>query len=338
MDLKQFDYELPEELIAQDPLSKRDSSRLLVVSKTSNELKDDTFSNIFSYLKSGDCLVLNDTKVFPARLYGKKESTLAKIEVLMLEEKSKDVYECLVKPAKRIKEKDIIIFSPLLIAECVGVLEEGIRLLLFKYNGILLEILESIGEVPLPPYIHKKLHNKNRYNTIYASFLGSAAAPTAGLHFTNELLEKISSIGVTIVKITLHVGLGTFRPVMEDDIMNHKMHEEKYIITKESAIVLNEAVKNNKRIIAVGTTVIRTLESNYNNGFTYGEYRTNIFIYPGYKFKIVDALITNFHLPKSTLIMLVSAFSSLEIIKNAYKHAVDNKYRFFSFGDSMFIS
>ena len=340
METKDFDYYLPEELIAQTPLVKRDSSRLLVLDKETGEIEHKHFNNIIDYLVPGDVLVLNDTKVLPARLIGIKEETDAVIEVLMLKETGVNTWECLSKPAKRVKIGTVIDFgNGKLKARCTGIGEEGIREFEFIYEGIFLEILESLGEMPLPPYIHEKLKEKDRYNTVYAKNIGSAAAPTAGLHFTKELLEKISKKGIKIEYVTLHVGLGTFRPVSVEKIEEHKMHSEYYIMSEETAKVLNEAKKNGNRIISVGTTSTRTLETIMS---LYGEFRecsgwTNIFIYPGYEFKAIDALITNFHLPKSTLIMLVSALAGREHILNAYNIAVEEKYRFFSFGDSMFI-
>ncbi len=340
METKDFDYYLPEELIAQTPLVKRDSSRLLVLDKKTGEIEHKHFNNIIDYLVPGDVLVLNDTKVLPARLIGIKEETDAVIEVLMLKETGVNTWECLSKPAKRVKIGTVIDFgNGKLKARCTGIGEEGIREFEFIYEGIFLEILESLGEMPLPPYIHEKLKEKDRYNTVYARNIGSAAAPTAGLHFTKELLEEISKKGIKIEYVTLHVGLGTFRPVSVEKIEEHKMHSEYYIMSEETAKVLNEAKKNGNRIISVGTTSTRTLETIMS---LYGEFRecsgwTNIFIYPGYEFKAIDALITNFHLPKSTLIMLVSALAGREHILNAYNIAVEEKYRFFSFGDSMFI-
>lgn len=334
-----FDFYLPEELIAQTPLDKRDSSKLLVLNKKTGDITHTHFSNIVDYLEEGDVLVLNDTKVMPARLYGTKEDTGAVIEVLMLKEKEKDTWEVLSKPAKRIKKGTIIKFSDKLKAECVGIGEEGIRILKFIYTGIFYEILDELGEMPLPPYIHEKLKDKDRYQTVYAKNIGSAAAPTAGLHFTKELINKIKEKGVKIEYITLHVGLGTFRPVNVEDVTKHKMHSEFYQMSSDTAKVLNEAKRNGNRIISVGTTSTRTLETVMN---LYGEFRecsgwTDIFIYPGYEFKAINALITNFHLPKSTLIMLVSALAGKDNIMKAYSEAVKNKYRFFSFGDSMFI-
>ena len=340
MKTEDFNFELPEELIAQTPLEKRDSSRLLVLDKESGKVEHRHFSEIIDYLTDNDVLVLNDTKVIPARLYGVKEDTDAHIELLLLSEKSKDEWECLTRPAKRVKVGTNIIFGDgSLKATCTEKGEEGICKFKLSYKGILLEILDKLGEMPLPPYIHEKLKDKDRYQTVYAKYDGSAAAPTAGLHFTPELLDKIKSKGVKIAYITLHVGLGTFRPVNVDDIKNHKMHSEYYVMNKETTDILNSAKKNKKRVISVGTTSTRTLETIMN---LYGEFKecsgnTDIFIYPGYKFKAIDALITNFHLPKSTLVMLVSAFAGRENILNAYKEAIDEKYRFFSFGDSMFI-
>lgn len=335
-----FDYELPLELIAQSPLEKRDTSKLLVLDKTTGEINHKHFTDIIDYLVEGDTLVLNDTKVIPARLYGIKETTGAHIEVLLLHEDKKDIWECLVRPAKRIKVGDIISFGDgLLKLECTSEKEEGIRNFKLIYNGILYEILDKLGEMPLPPYIHEKLGDKNRYQTVYAKNEGSAAAPTAGLHFTKELLEKLEKKGINIVYVTLHVGLGTFRPVSASDVSKHKMHSEFYMMSEKSANILNEAKKDNRRIISVGTTSTRVLETIMN---LYGCFKkcsgyTDIFIYPGYKFKAIDGLITNFHLPKSTLVMLVSALAGKENILNAYKIAVERKYRFFSFGDSMFI-
>ena len=334
-----FDFYLPEKLIAQTPLEKRDSSRLLVLDKETGNIEHQTFSNIVDYLNEGDILVLNDTKVMPARILGTKEDTGAVIELLMLKELEKDEWEVLSKPAKRIKIGTIVKFSDRLKAECIGIGEEGIRIFKFIYDGIFYEILDELGEMPLPPYIHEKLKDKDRYQTVYAKNIGSAAAPTAGLHFTKELMKKLKDKGVKIEYITLHVGLGTFRPVSVDDVTSHKMHSEFYQMDKKTAEVLNKAKENNNRIISVGTTSTRTLETIMN---LYGEFKecsgwTDIFIYPGYKFKAITSLITNFHLPKSTLIMLVSALAGKENILNAYSEAVKEEYRFFSFGDSMFI-
>ncbi len=332
-----FDFYLPEELIAQTPLKDRSSSRLLVLDRKTNTIEHKHFSDIIDYLDSNDLIVLNNTKVIQARLFGVKEDTKAKIEVLLLKEEN-NIWQTLVKPARRVKIGTIISFGDgLLKAKCVGEDEDGIRFFEMIYEGIFLEVLDKLGEMPLPPYIHEKLEDRDRYQTVYAKEAGSAAAPTAGLHFTKELMEKIKAKGITICYVTLHVGLGTFRPVSVDDVTTHKMHSEFYEIDEETANILNEAKKNNKRIISVGTTSTRTLETAYDNGFKKKNGWTDIFIYPGYKFKVVDAQITNFHLPKSTLIMLVSAFASKEIILNAYNEAVKEKYRFFSFGDSMFI-
>jgi S-adenosylmethionine:tRNA ribosyltransferase-isomerase len=336
-----FNYNLPERLIAQRPLEKRDNSKLLVLDKKTGNIEHTYFSNIIDYLDENDVLVLNDTKVIPARIVGVKEETGAVIELLLLKENSssKDVWECLAKPAKRIKVGSIVKFSDKLEAECVEVKDEGIRVFKLNYQGILYEILDELGEMPLPPYIHEKLKDKDRYQTVYAKNSGSAAAPTAGLHFTKELMKKIQDKNIKIVYITLHVGLGTFRPVNVSDVTKHKMHSEFYSMDSESAKILNDAKKCGKRIISVGTTTTRTLETIYG---LYNEFRacsgwTDIFIYPGYEFKAIDALITNFHLPKSTLVMLVSAFASKEYIMKAYQDAIDHEYRFFSFGDSMFI-
>lgn len=334
-----FDYYLPEELIAQVPIEKRDSSRLLVLDKNTGDVCHKHFSDIIDYLNEGDVLVLNDSKVIPARIIGIKEHTNAVIELLMLKSVGEDVWECLCKPAKRISVGTVVTFIDKLKCECVGVFDEGIRHFKFIYDGILMEILDELGEMPLPPYIHEKLSDKDRYQTVYAKNIGSAAAPTAGLHFTNELLSDIENKGVIIVSITLHVGLGTFRPVNVEDVTKHKMHSEYYEMSENVANILNSAKENGTKIISVGTTTTRTLETIYSkydcfkacSGFT------DIFIYPGYKFKAINSLITNFHLPKSTLIMLVSALAGKENIMNAYKIAVENKYRFFSFGDAMFI-
>lgn len=334
-----FNFELPQELIAQTPLKKRDDSKLLVLNKNTGEINHSKFSNIIDYLDDNDVLVLNDTKVLPARLYGVKEDTNALIEILMLKEIESDTWECLVKPAKRVKIDTIINFGNKLKAHCIGIKEEGIRVFKLEYEGILYEILDELGTMPLPPYIHEKLEDKDRYQTIYAKNVGSAAAPTAGLHFTESLLKKIKEKNITVAYITLHVGLGTFRPVNVEDVTNHKMHSEYYCMSSETAKILNEAKKNNKRIISVGTTTTRTLETIMN---LYNEFKecsgwTDIFIYPGYEFKAINALITNFHLPKSTLLMLVSALATKENIMKAYEEAIKNNYRFFSFGDSMFI-
>ena len=339
MKTNDFNYELPLELIAQTPIKERDHSRLLVLDKETGEINHERFDNIISYLNKGDVLVINNTKVMPARIIGVKEDTKAVIELLMLKNIENDTWECLCKHAKRVKIGTIIKFSDKLSAKCIEVKDEGIRIFVFIYDGIFYEILDELGEMPLPPYIHEKLNNKDRYQTVYAKEIGSAAAPTAGLHFTKELLERIKKKGIIIKEITLHVGLGTFRPVNVEDVTNHKMHSEFYMINEDTAKELNNAKKENRRIIAVGTTTTRTLETVMN---LYGEFKacsgfTDIFIYPSYKFKAINCLITNFHLPKSTLVMLVSAFAGKENIFNAYKVAVDNKYRFFSFGDAMFI-
>lgn len=340
MKTEDFDYYLPENLIAQTPLIKRDNSKLMVLDRKTGEIKHDIFYNIINYLNPGDTLVLNDTKVMPARIIGQKIDTSAVIELLLLKNINGDNWECLVKPAKRVKEGTIISFgSGKLKAKCVKVGEEGIREFTFLYNGIFYEILDELGSMPLPPYIKEKLTDKNRYQTVYAKNIGSAAAPTAGLHFTKELLSTIKAKGIQICYITLHVGLGTFRPVNVEDVTTHKMHSEFYSMSKDVADALNKAKKENKRIIAVGTTSTRTLETIMTKYGTFKETSgwTDIFIYPGYTFKAIDAQITNFHLPKSTLIMLVSAFATKEIILTSYEEAVKNKYRFFSFGDAMLI-
>lgn len=340
MNLDLFDYNLPEELIAQTPLEKRDEARLLVLDKVTGEIEHKKFYDIISYLEKGDTLVLNNTKVLPARLLGEKTDTHALIEVLLLKNLGENTWETLVKPARRIKEGTIVSFGDgRLKCKCTKVLDEGIRHFEFIYDGIFLEILDSLGAMPLPPYIHEKLEDKTMYNTVYAKEEGSAAAPTAGLHFTNELLKKIEEKGINICYVTLHVGLGTFRPVKVDDIKKHHMHSEYYSMSKEVAKKLNETKKNNKKIIAVGTTSTRVLETVMKNHNQFEESAgwTDIFIYPGYDYKAIDSLITNFHLPKSTLVMLVSALAGRENILNAYNKAVKDKYRFFSFGDAMFI-
>ena len=340
MKVEDFDYYLPENLTAQTPLEKRDTSRLLVLDKKTGEIEHKHFYDIIEYLNEGDTLVLNDTKVLPARLIGEKEETKAVIEILLLKNISGDDWECLVKPARRIKVGTIVTFgNGLLKAKCIKEEAEGIRHFTLIYSGILMEILEQLGTMPLPPYIHEKLADQSRYQTVYAKEIGSAAAPTAGLHFTKDLLEKIKEKGVNIAYITLHVGLGTFRPVSVDKVEEHKMHTEYYQMSKETAELLTKTKENHKRIISVGTTSTRTLETIMTK---YNEFKecsgwTNIFIYPGYEFKAIDALITNFHLPKSTLVMLVSALAGRENILNAYKTAVNEEYRFFSFGDAMLI-
>ena len=336
-----FDYYLPEELIAQTPLEKRDESRLLVLDKQNGNIYHKKFYNIIDYLNPGDTLVLNDTKVIPARIIGIKEETNAVIELLLLKNTDSNYWESLAKPAKRVKIGTIISFGDgLLKAKCIKVLEDGIRMFELIYDGILYEILDKLGTMPLPPYIHEKLDDQSRYQTVYAKNIGSAAAPTAGLHFTNDLLEKIKAKGVNIAYVTLHVGLGTFRPVNVSDVTKHKMHSEYYELNKENADLINETKNKGGKIVVVGTTTVRVLETVMSK---YGELKpcsgfTDIFIYPGYKYKIVDNLITNFHLPKSTLIMLVSALAGKDKIMEAYNKAVQEKYRFFSFGDAMFIT
>ena len=340
MRLEEFDYYLPEELIAQTPIKQRDASRLMVLDKKNGEICHKHFYDIIDYLNKGDTLVLNDTKVLPARLIGEKVSTKAVIEVLLLKNKEGDTWECLVKPARRIHVGDVVSFGDgLLKLTCTEVKDEGIRVFEASYEGIFYELLDKLGTMPLPPYIHEKLEDKDRYQTVYAKEVGSAAAPTAGLHFTEELLERIKEKGINIVYLTLHVGLGTFRPVKVEDVTKHKMHSEFYSLSKSVANTLNKTRENGKRIIAVGTTSTRTLETIYEK---FGEFRedsgfTDIFIYPGKEVKSIDGLITNFHLPKSTLIMLVSAIAGKDNILNAYNIAVKEKYRFFSFGDAMFI-
>lgn len=341
MKVDEFDYYLPEELIAQTPLKERDEARLLVLDKNTGDLEHKYFYNILDYLEKGDTLVLNDTKVLPARLIGEKSDTKAVIEILLLKNIENDVWECLTKPARRIKEGTVVSFGDgLLQAKCIEALEDGIRKYEFLYDGIFYEILDTLGTMPLPPYIHKKLDDSSMYQTVYAKELGSAAAPTAGLHFTESLLEKIKDKGVNICSVTLHVGLGTFRPVSVEKIEEHEMHSEYYTMSKEVAHLLNQTRENNHKIISVGTTscrVLETIATEYNGKFKSKSGFTNIFIYPGYKFQGIDTLITNFHLPKSTLLMLVSALAGQEIILHAYKVAVDNQYRFFSFGDAMII-
>ena len=340
MKIEEFDYPLDESLIAQTPLLKRDESKLMVLNRRNGDIKHQKFFEIIDYLKPGDALVLNDTKVIPARLIGTKKETGATIEILLLNDKGEDCWVAIAKPAKRIKVGTTISFGEgLLEAVCIKEEDDGIRHFKLIYEGILMEILDKLGSMPLPPYIHEKLEDKDRYQTVYAKNIGSAAAPTAGLHFTSELLEKIKEKNIKILYVTLHVGLGTFRPVMVSDIKEHKMHSEYYEMSEEVACELNSIRDSGGRIIAVGTTSTRTLETIASK---YGKFKsssgmTNIFIYPGYEFKGIDGLITNFHLPKSTLVMLVSAFSKKEFILNAYKVAQENKYRFFSFGDCMLI-
>lgn len=340
MNLHDFYYDLPEKLIAQDPLEDRSSSRLLVLDKNTGEMEHKYFRDIISYLNPGDCLVLNNTKVIPARLIGARENTGAKVEVLLLTRKDNDRWEALVKPGKKARPGDIIVFgNGELKAEVEEIIDDGKRIVHLIYEGIFEQVLDALGEMPLPPYITHQLQDKERYQTVYAKHKGSAAAPTAGLHFTKELLEEIKEKNIEIANVTLHVGLGTFRPVKVENVLEHKMHSEYCWIDQEEADKINRCKQNGGRIIAVGTTSCRTLEScTDENGVVQAKSTwTDIFIYPGYQFKIVDALITNFHLPESTLIMLVSALASREIILNAYKTAVDMKYRFFSFGDAMFI-
>ena len=340
MDINLFDYYLPEELIAQEPSKIRDECRLLVVNKEAKTYEDKIFKDIFYYLKPGDVIVRNNTKVIPARLFAVKDKTMAHVEVLLLKDKGDDTWECLCGNAKAIKVGTLLHFKDdLMLGECVEVKDEGIRLIKFKYSGIFLEVLDQIGTMPLPPYIHKACKNNDDYQTVYAKVEGSAAAPTAGFHFTEELLDRLVKKGVEIVDVTLNIGLGTFRPVKVQDTKDHVMHSETYEVTEESAARLNKAKKEGRRIIAVGTTAVRTLEANFNkfNEFRAEKSATNIFISPGYEYKAIDCLITNFHLPKSTLVMLVSAFMGREFTLECYKHAVEERYRFFSFGDSMFI-
>lgn len=341
MTTNDFDFELDESLIAQTPPLKRSDSRLMIVNKNKKDIYHHNFNDIYDYLKKGDVLVLNNTKVIPARLYGIKKDTNAHVEILILKIGNNNIIECLVGNAKKVKEgTEIVIGDGLIRAVCLEIKEEGIRVFKFIYDGILLEVLEKIGTMPLPPYIKEKLLDNNRYQTVYAKYNGSAAAPTAGLHFTEELIDRLKEKGIIFAEVTLHVGLGTFKPVSIDDFSKHKMHEEEYEMSNETATVLNLAKKENRRIIAVGTTSLRTLETIYSqhNEFKEQSGVTSIFIYPGYEIKSIDGLVTNFHLPKSTLIMLVSALAGIETIKNAYSIAIKEKYRFFSFGDSMFIT
>lgn len=340
MNVKDYDYDLPEELIAQDPLEDRSSSRLMVLDRQTGDVEHRHFTDILEYLHPGDCLVINNTKVIPARLFGVKEDTQAKIEVLLLKRKENDIWETLVKPGKKAKPGTKLVFGDgLLTAEVVDVVEEGNRLIQFHYDGIFEEILDQLGQMPLPPYITHQLKDKNRYQTVYAKYDGSAAAPTAGLHFTKELLQKVKDMGVDIAEVTLHVGLGTFRPVKVDNVLDHHMHSEFYMVSQEAADKINRAKENGHRVIAVGTTSTRTLEAaaDENGHLQETSGWTEIFIYPGYQFKVIDALITNFHLPQSTLVMLVSALAGREHVLHAYETAVKEKYRFFSFGDAMFI-
>ena len=340
MKTSDFYYDLPEELIAQDPLEDRSGSRLLFLDKETGKTEHHIFRDVIDYLNPGDCLVINDTKVIPARLFGRKEDTGAVIELLLLKRRENDVWETLVKPGKKAKVGTKLIFGDgILCGEILDVVEEGNRLIQFQYEGIFEEILDQLGEMPLPPYITHKLKDKNRYQTVYAKHEGSAAAPTAGLHFTPELLQRVKEMGVKIAHVTLHVGLGTFRPVKVEDVAEHHMHSEFYVVEQEQAALVNETKRNGGRVICVGTTSCRTLESatDEEGKLQAGSGWTEIFIYPGYQFKIMDGLITNFHLPESTLLMLVSAFAGKEKIMAAYKEAVRERYRFFSFGDAMFI-
>lgn len=340
MDINLFDFYLPEELIAQRPTDKRDESRLLAVNLDNHTYEDKHFFDIIDYLKPGDVLVRNNTKVIPARLLGVKEKTGAHCELLLLKQLDGDNWECLTRPAKSLKVGAKVDFGDgKLIAECIKEEEEGIRIFKFHYSGIFLEVLDQLGKMPLPPYIKEQLCGNDRYQTVYAKYEGSAAAPTAGFHFTEELFERIKAKGIEVIDVTLHIGLGTFRPVKVTDTKDHVMHSEVYEINEEAAAKLNKAKAENRRIIAIGTTSVRTLEANFTKYHTFKATKelTNIFIQPGYQFKAVDSIITNFHLPKSTLIMLVSAFAGREFTLDLYKHAVDSKYRFFSFGDSMFL-
>lgn len=340
MKVTDYYFDLPQEQIAQDPLEDRSSSRLLVLDKETGEYSHHVFREITEFLKPGDCLVLNNTKVIPARLFGEKEGTQAKIEILLLKRKENDVWETLVKPGKKAKVGTKIIFGGgLLVGEVIDIVEEGNRLIKFTYEGIFEEILDQLGQMPLPPYITHQLKDKNRYQTVYAKYDGSAAAPTAGLHFTPELLQQVKDMGVDIAEVTLHVGLGTFRPVKVDNILEHHMHSEFYMVTQEAADKINNAKKNGHRVICVGTTSCRTIESaaDENGMLRESSGWTEIFIYPGYQFKVLDCLITNFHLPESTLLMLVSALAGREHVLAAYEEAVKEGYRFFSFGDAMMI-
>lgn len=340
MKTSDFYYDLPEELIAQDPLFKRSDSRLMVLDKETGEITHSVFNKITDYLREGDCLVINNTKVIPARLIGQLPSG-KEAEVLLLKRKDADVWETIVRPGKKLRAGATVSFGDgMLQAVVEDVLEDGNRLVRFMYEGIFEEVLDALGEMPLPPYITHKLEDKNRYQTVYAKYEGSAAAPTAGLHFTNELLEEVKKMGVNIAGVTLHVGLGTFRPVKVEDVTEHHMHTEFYSVTKEAADIINNTKKNGGRVICVGTTSCRTVEScaDENGVIIPGEGDTDIFIYPGYDFKVLDALITNFHLPESTLLMLVSALAGKDNIMNAYEEAVNERYRFFSFGDAMFIN
>ena len=340
MKTSDFNFDLPQELIAQDPLEDRSSSRLMVLDRQTGDVEHRHFTDILEYLHPGDCLVINNTKVIPARLFGVKEDTQAKIEVLLLKRKENDIWETLVKPGKKAKPGTKLVFGDgLLTAEVVDVVEEGNRLIQFHYDGIFEEILDQLGQMPLPPYITHQLKDKNRYQTVYAKYDGSAAAPTAGLHFTKELLQKVKDMGVDIAEVTLHVGLGTFRPVKVENVLDHHMHSEFYMVSQEAADKINRAKESGHRVIAVGTTSTRTLEAAADENGRLHETSgwTEIFIYPGYQFKVIDALITNFHLPQSTLVMLVSALAGREHVLHAYEIAVKERYRFFSFGDAMLI-
>ncbi|TYR82292.1 tRNA preQ1(34) S-adenosylmethionine ribosyltransferase-isomerase QueA [Priestia megaterium] len=341
MKVELFDFHLPEELIAQTPLEQRDASRLMVLNKKTGDVSHHMFHDLLDYLQEGDCLVLNDTRVLPARLFGTKEDTGANIEVLLLKQTEGDMWETLVKPAKRVKEGTVISFGDgRLTAVCKAASDQGGRLLEFRYEGIFYEVLEQLGEMPLPPYIKERLGDRERYQTVFAREQGSAAAPTAGLHFTESMLEEIKAKGIHIAFLTLHVGLGTFRPVSVDNLEEHDMHSEFYQVSEGTATLLNHVRENGGRIISVGTTSTRTLETiatEHNGRFVASSGWTNIFIFPGYEFKAIDGMITNFHLPKSTLIMLVSALAGREHVISAYEKAVEEKYRFFSFGDAMLI-
>ena len=341
MQVESFDFELPEHLIAQTPLKERETSRLMVLDKTTGDVKHEVFSNILNYLKENDTLVLNNTKVMPARLIGEKQDTQATIEVLLLKQEEQDTWETLVKPAKRVKLGTVVEFgNGILRAECVALGDMGKRVFKFSYDGIFYEILDQLGEMPLPPYITEKLDDKDRYQTVFAKEIGSAAAPTAGLHFTTEILKEIEARGIKVAYITLHVGLGTFRPVSVDSVEEHDMHAEFYQMSEETAQILNQTKASGGRIITVGTTSTRTLETiarDHDGHFVACEGWTDIFIYPPYQFKAIDGMLTNFHLPKSTLIMLISALAGQEAVMNAYRMAVEEQYRFFSFGDAMLI-
>lgn len=340
MNVSDFDYELPEELIAQDPLEKRSESRLMVLDKETGKVTHKHFYDISEYINEGDCLVINNTRVIPARLYGSKEGTNAAIEILLLKRIDANTWECLTRPGKKARVGARIIFGEgILVGEIVDIVEEGNRLIRFEYDGIFEEILDKLGEMPLPPYITHKLKDKNRYQTVYAKYDGSAAAPTAGLHFTPELIQELRDKGIKIAEVTLHVGLGTFRPVKVENVLEHHMHSEYYEINKEACDIINSTKESGGRVISVGTTSTRTIESaaDENGYLTPKKGNTDIFIYPGYEFKVIDSLITNFHLPESTLIMLVSALAGRENVLSAYEEAVKEKYRFFSFGDAMLI-